>query len=121
MPPTMAPGKISYVQLPTTDADRSARFYGEVFGWRIRRRGDGSLAFDDTVGEVSGSWVTGSPPGDRPGVLVHVLVADVDAALAAVRAAGGTVVEPAHGEPPEVYARIGDPDGTVLGIFSEGG
>jgi len=35
----------------------SEAFYRKVFGWNIRIRGDGSVAFDDAVGEVSGSWV----------------------------------------------------------------
>jgi uncharacterized protein len=28
----------------------------EIFGWTVRKRGDGNLAFDDTGG-VSGTWV----------------------------------------------------------------
>jgi uncharacterized protein len=37
----------------------SAGFYEAVFGWNLRRRSDGEIAFDDGVGEVSGTWVTG--------------------------------------------------------------
>jgi predicted enzyme related to lactoylglutathione lyase len=31
MPPTLAPGKIAYVQIPATDVDRSAEFYKAAF------------------------------------------------------------------------------------------
>ena len=55
MPPTRANGKICYVELPATDVPRSVAFYQAVFGWTIRHRGDGQPAFDDSVGEVSGS------------------------------------------------------------------
>ncbi|MCO1659453.1 VOC family protein [Pseudonocardia humida] len=119
MAPTLAPGKISYLQLPALDVEESAAFYTTVFGWRLRRKESGTVAFDDSVGEVSGHFETGLPPADRPGLLVHVLVADVEATLDVVRAAGGRVVEPAHGEPPEIYALIADPAGTVLGVFSQ--
>ncbi|MGH9173747.1 MAG: VOC family protein [Vicinamibacterales bacterium] len=51
MPPTLANGKICYLEMPATDIRRSAVFYEKVFGWRIRQRGDGSTAFDDTTGE----------------------------------------------------------------------
>jgi len=34
---------------------RSADFYNRVFGWTIRKRGDGSTAFDNATGEVSGA------------------------------------------------------------------
>ncbi len=55
MPPTMANGKICYIELPATDIARSADFYKQVFAWNVRKRGDGSTAFDDTTGEVSGA------------------------------------------------------------------
>jgi uncharacterized protein len=54
MAPALANGKICYVEIPAIDVSRSVLFYREVFGWTIRRRGDGSTAFDDPVGEVSG-------------------------------------------------------------------
>ena len=61
MPPTLANGKICYIEIPALDIERSAAFYGAVFGWNIRKRTDGTMSFDDGVGEVSGSWVTGRP------------------------------------------------------------
>jgi predicted enzyme related to lactoylglutathione lyase len=56
MPPTRN-GKICYLELPATDIARSRAFYEAVFGWKTRTRGNGSIAFDDGVGEVSGTWV----------------------------------------------------------------
>jgi predicted enzyme related to lactoylglutathione lyase len=32
--------------MPATDIARSADFYQRVFGWNVRKRGDGSTAFD---------------------------------------------------------------------------
>lgn len=43
-------GKICYLEIPALDIGASAAFYKEVFGWRIRQRGDGATAFDDAVG-----------------------------------------------------------------------
>ena len=34
--PTFGNGKICYIEIPATDIERSAEFYGKVFGWRIR-------------------------------------------------------------------------------------
>jgi predicted enzyme related to lactoylglutathione lyase len=50
MPPTLVHGKICYIEIPATDLSRSVTFYRTVFGWSVRQRGDGSLAFDDGVG-----------------------------------------------------------------------
>jgi predicted enzyme related to lactoylglutathione lyase len=53
MPPTLANGKICYVEIPATDLDRSVAFYRTVFGWSVRQRGDGSLAFDDGLEKLA--------------------------------------------------------------------
>lgn len=45
MPPTLANGNVCYIEIPATDVRRSAGFYEDVFGWRIRQRGDGRAAF----------------------------------------------------------------------------
>ncbi len=51
----MPHGKIFYLEIPANRAEDSARFYSDIFGWKVRERGDGNLAFDDTGG-VSGTW-----------------------------------------------------------------
>jgi hypothetical protein len=70
MPPTMANGKICYIEMPATDIVRSSDFYKRVFEWNIRKRGDGSTGFDDTTGEVSGAWVLGRPASAKPGLSI---------------------------------------------------
>jgi uncharacterized glyoxalase superfamily protein PhnB len=116
--PTIATGKLCYVEIPAADIERSSRFYREAFGWEVRTRGDGALAFDDAVKEVSGSWRTDRPPSETPGVMVHVMVANLEAALAAVRAAGGEVLD-ADAEPGERVGHVRDPAGNVIGVYQE--
>src|SRR5438128_8913537 len=77
-------GKICYIEIPTSDIRRSSTFYSTVFGWQLRQRGDGSIAFDDTTGEVSGTWVLGRPAAAQPGLLLYVMVDSVEATAAAV-------------------------------------
>jgi predicted enzyme related to lactoylglutathione lyase len=117
MPPTMANGKICYIEMPATDIARSAAFYKDVFGWNIRKRGDGSTAFDDTTGEVSGSWVLGRPSAPKPGLLVYIMVDSVAAAVDAVAAHGGEIVQPIGADAPEITARFRDPAGNVIGLY----
>ena len=92
MPPTLANGKICYIEIPANDISRSADFYGRVFGWKIRQRGDGHTAFDDATGEVSGTWVPGRSPAE-PGLVIYVMVDSMAATLDAVVAAGGEIVQ----------------------------
>ena len=119
MPPTFRHGKICYIQLPARDIAASAEFYGAVFGWEIRTRSDGSTAFDDGVGEVSGTWVLGRPPATYPGLLVPIMVDDAEATVEEIVAAGGEIVQAIGGDAPEITARFRDPGGNVLGIFQQ--
>ena len=121
MPPTRANGKICYVEIPATDVEASAAFYEAVFGWRLRKRGDGATAFDDTIGEVSGTWVTGRPPASDPGLLLYVMVEDAEATVEAIVAHGCELVQPIGGDAPEITARFRDPGGNVIGIYQEPG
>ena len=117
----MANGKICYLEIPATDIARSAAFYEAVCGWTLRKRADGRIAFDDGVGEVSGTWVTGRPPSPQPGVLIYVMVSDVASTLEAVVAHGGQIVQPIGADAPEITARFRDPAGNVLGLYQERG
>jgi hypothetical protein len=121
MPPTLSNGKICYIEMPALDIARSAEFYRRVFGWKTRQRGDGSTAFDDTTGEVSGTWVLGRPPASMPGLLVYVMVDSVAATLESVAAAGGEIVQPIGADAPEITARFKDPAGNVIGLYQQPG
>jgi len=123
--PTPSPndrtGKICYIEIPASDITESAQFYQQVFGWHTRQRSDGSTAFDDTVGEVSGTWVLGTPPLTNPGLLVFIMVADAATTIEAIIAAGGSIVQPVNPDEHEVYAHFRDPAGNVLGIYQQAG
>jgi uncharacterized protein len=119
MPPTLANGKICYLEMPATDIARSADFYKKVFGWAIRKRGDGSTAFDDGAGEVNGTWVLGRPPAATPGLLFYSMVVSVAATITAVIAHGGQIVQPIGADAPETTARFRDLEGNVIGLYLE--
>jgi uncharacterized protein len=119
MSPTLGNGKICYIEIPALDIARSADFYQHVFGWKIRRRGDGNIAFDDGVGQVSGTWVLGRRPASQPGLMVYVMVDSVAAAVEFVLANGGEIVQPIGADAPEITARFRDPGGNVLGLYQE--
>jgi predicted enzyme related to lactoylglutathione lyase len=119
--PKYRTGKICYVEIPATDIAQSADFYNRAFGWQIRRRGDGATAFDDTVNEVSGSWVLGRQPASEPGLIVYVMVANAAKAGEAVVAAGGEIVQPVDPDSPEVHFTFRDPAGNVMGVYEQQG
>jgi predicted enzyme related to lactoylglutathione lyase len=118
-PPTMGNGKICYIEIPAIDIDLSVSFYRDVFGWQIRKRGDGRMAFDDGVREVSGTWVTDRPASTQPGLLIYIMVDSVASTVDAVVAHGGGIVQPIGMDAPEITARFSDPAGNVLGLYQQ--
>lgn len=119
MSPLQTNGKVCYIEIPATDIKRSADFYSKVFGWRLRQRGDGRIAFDDATGEVSGTWVVGRKASSEPGLLIYIMVDSVAATVDAVMAQGGEIVQPVGADAPEITARFRDPGGNILGLYQE--
>jgi predicted enzyme related to lactoylglutathione lyase len=115
--PTYGNGKICYIEMAAEDIESSSAFYKAVFDWNIRKRGDGAISFDDGVGEVSGAWVKGRTPAVSPGLLVYVMVDDMEETIAKIIANGGTIVQPVGMDAPEITARFRDPAGNVIGLY----
>jgi predicted enzyme related to lactoylglutathione lyase len=117
--PTFSNGKICYIEIPANEINGSVDFYRKVFGWQTRTRGDGSVAFDDGVGEVSGTWTLGRKPMSEVGLLIYIMVDSDEATVGAVIANGGKIVQPIGADAPEITARFTDPAGNVLGLYQQ--
>ena len=117
--PTIGNGKICYIEMPAVDVNASAEFYQSIFGWNIRTRGDGSVSFDDGVGEVSGTWVLHRKPMTEVGLLVYIMVDSAAATIDKVTAKGGIIVQEIGGDAPEITARFKDPAGNILGLYQQ--
>jgi predicted enzyme related to lactoylglutathione lyase len=115
-------GKICYMQIPTDNIEVSVAFYKKVFGWNIRKRSDGAIAFDDItdgVSGVSGTWVLNRKPHTGSGLLVYIMVNDVAKTLEVIVANGGKIVEPMSGKAPEFIATFSDHYGNIFGVGQE--
>ena len=117
--PTMGEGKICYIEIPAQDIDASVAFYKKVFGWKIRTRGDGHIAFDDGVGQVSGAWVLNRKPMTDVGLLIYIMVDSVTTIIDRVTASGGVIVQPIGADAPEITARFKDPAENILGLYQQ--
>lgn len=116
----MSHGKICYLEIPAITAEASAGFYSSIFGWNVRKRGDGELAFDDTGG-VSGTWVRESDRTPDEQTRIYIMVDHILDTLKMIEAAGGKVLTPRTDIAPGVgaFAVSADPAGTVFGIYEE--
>jgi len=116
----MSHGKICYVEIPAKRAEDAAAFYSGVFGWKVRRRGDGNLAFDDS-GSVSGTWVEEDDRTPDERTRVYIMVDSITQALNEIEAAGGRVLTPRTDIAPGMgaFAAFADPVGNEFGLYEE--
>jgi predicted enzyme related to lactoylglutathione lyase len=117
--PNYGNGKICYLELPSRDIHESSSFYQEIFNWKVRTRGDGSVAFDDGVNEVSGTWRMDRQATKEIGMLLHLMVDDIEITMKKIIDRGGTIVRPLGLDAPEITAWFQDPSGNILGLYQE--
>ena len=116
----MPHGKICYLEIPAARAEDSAEFYSSLFGWKVRQRGDGHLAFDDS-GCVSGTWVRESNRTPDERTRVYIMVDSITQTLQQIEEAGGKVLTPRTdiGSNMGAFAAFADPVGNEFGLYEE--
>jgi len=117
---SMPHGKICYLEIPANTAEASADFYSSIFGWKVRKRGDGELAFDD-AGGVSGTWVKESDRTPDEHTRTYIMVDVIADTLKRIEAAGGRVLTPRTniGSGMGAFAIFADPVGNEFGLYEE--
>jgi len=116
----MPHGKICYLEIPANRAEDSARFYSDIFGWKVRERGDGNLAFDDT-GAVSGTWVRESDRTPDERTRTYIMADNITETLEQIEKRGGTILIPRTEIGPNMgaFAVFADPVGNEFGLYEE--
>lgn len=110
--------RLNYVELPVADTARAKRFYGSAFGWHFDDFGPSYAA--TTTGDTDLGFQ--ADPAERTQAALPVIdVANIAAALAAVRAAGGEITAPVFGFPGGQRFHFRDPDGHELAVTQSAG
>ena len=116
----MPHGKISYLEIPVGQVEEAVKFYSSLFGWTVRPRGDGNLAFDDGAG-MSGTWVKEGDHTPDERMRLYITVDSINASLKAIEAGGGQVLTPRTDIGPGMgaFAAFADPTGNEFGLYEE--
>jgi catechol 2,3-dioxygenase-like lactoylglutathione lyase family enzyme len=115
---------IRHIHLLVADLARAIRFYGDAFGMTEKFRDGDDLVFLNTPGTQDSLALHLVHGDERVGVSggyehFGITVLDresLDAAIAAIEAAGGTLVAKGEHAPGVPYAYVRDPDGYVIEI-----
>lgn len=108
---------INYIEFASTDIGASRKFFEKAFGWSFTDYGPSYVAFDGASGAgVDGGVTTAEAPPAPP--LVILYADDLDAAEAAMQAAGGKTIVPQYDFPGGRRFHFREPGGNVLAVWS---
>ena len=106
--------RLDYVELPATDIAAARTFYEQAFGWTMTQFAPSYAA--TTTGDTDVGLQ--SDAAEHPAAPLPVIqVKDLEAALAAVEDAGGTVVKPIRSFPGGRRFHFADPSGNELAVW----
>jgi predicted enzyme related to lactoylglutathione lyase len=111
---------LDYIELAVRDLSQARDFYAKALGWTFNDYGPDYAGLQDPRNpgkEFGGLNVDGATPTGAGGVLALASTDDADAALAAVQAAGGRIVDELHAYPGGRRFTFADPWGNVLGVY----
>ncbi len=115
------PGKFVWFECATRDLPRSQAFYGEVLGWKAEVFPMGAESYTMIKADTTiGGWTALDAKDPRaPHFVSYVSVDDVDATLARIAPAGGTIAAPAF-DVPSVgrMAAVVDPTGASFMLYA---
>ena len=111
---------VTWFEVIGTNAEQSAKFYGEVFGWTIKAdpmpEGQPHAQIDTGTGIHGG--IGGTPTG-QPMVTTYAHVNDLGEYLKRAENLGAkTVMEPMQVDPTTHIAAFVDPHGNMFGLYS---
>ncbi len=105
---------LDYIELPARSVDRQKDFYSEAFGWKFTPYGDSYAAHEEGPCQFA---LNGAGHHQGAAALPVVRVEDIQAAYAAVKAAGGTITLEVFDFPGGKRFHFTDPEGQQMGVY----
>ena len=107
---------IDYIELTVRDLAEAKRFYATAFGWTFNDYGPEYAGIRSGDGESGG--LRQATELRHGGPLVVLYSSDLDASLAAVRSAGGEVLQEPFEFPGGRRFHFADPSGNELAVWA---
>ena len=109
---------IDYIEFSVTDLAEAKRFYAAAFDWKFNDYGPEYAGIQKEGGGEVGGFL--QVPSVQPGGPLAVLFStDLEASVAKVREAGGTIVKEPFEFPGGRRFEFTDPSGNRLSVWSE--
>jgi len=116
-----------WVEIRTRDTDKAAKFYKDLFGWKVVRMetADGTDYWIFNTGDeprmenLRRGALWQRPDDADLGVVIYIVVEDIETVLQKVADLGGKIVLPKTHQGPAFKAYFADPDGNLFGLWQE--
>jgi hypothetical protein len=112
------PGSLVWADLASSDAERAAKFYVDVFGWTTYVEGSPYIHFKNGETYVGGSMPGVLPAGIPAHWMPYIGVNNLAASVSKAESLGAKVLMPAHTmEGVGSFSAITDPQGAAISLF----
>ena len=111
--------KLNYLEFATRDLEASKAFFSTVFGWAFTDYGDEYTAFDNQGLEGGFYRADMTTRYEQSGALCVFYSQDLEATLAKIEAAGGTIVKPTFAFPGGRRFHFTEPSGNEFGVWTD--
>lgn len=116
-----------WIEIRTTDIEKTTNFYGNLFGWKIIQK-ETAEGFDYWIFDTGdkpriqniqrgGLWLR--PDNKKLGVVVYIVVENIETILKKVTELGGKVIIPKTLQGSAFKAYITDPENNIFGLWEE--
>ncbi len=115
----MSKRNIVHVEIPAANVESGAKFYGDLFGWKLQHMAEMNYTMWEAEDHTGGGFTEVSAENPAGQVLVYIDSDDIDVDLLNVVKLGGKVVR-AKTEIPGMgwFGIFQDPTGNVLALFT---
>lgn len=107
---------LNYIELPVASLGEAQKFYTDAFGWNFTAYGPAYAAHEDGPCQLG----LNADQSDQPAVIMPIIESDdLEAALAAIVAAGGTITRQIEAYPGGSRFQFRDPGGLELAVYKK--
>jgi len=115
----MTKRNVVHIEIPTSDAATSGKFYADLFGWKIESMPEMDYTMFEPAEGPGGGFTPVTAENPVGNVLIYVDSADIDADLKKAESLGGKTLVP-KSEIPNMgwFAIFKDPTGNQIAVYT---
>jgi predicted enzyme related to lactoylglutathione lyase len=110
---------ICHIEIPAKDFEKAKKFYGDLFNWEFTEIKEWNYLLFKAPDGIAGGFDKRYEISAKPGIVLYIEVADIDAAINKAESLGGKCIKPKTQISPEYgyMAFVSDLDDNHIGLW----